>query len=280
MSPTAATTSPDRAIDAAARETIARMRRRSPKADPLARLPDVSPLRIPRHIAIIMDGNGRWAQARGLPRMFGHRSGAAVVRTIVEECGLLGVECLTLYSFSLDNWKRPSDEVQALMELYTTYIEGETEQIMAANIRFRQIGRREGLPTRVLDAVDRLTALTAGNTGPTLCLAVNYGARAEIVDAARALAERVKRGELQPHQIDESAISHHLYTHGLSDPDLLIRTAGEMRVSNYLLWQISYAELHVTDVLWPDFGVDDLHRAIRDFASRSRRFGGLQDVSV
>jgi undecaprenyl diphosphate synthase len=132
----------------------------------------------------------------------------------------------------------------------------------------------------VLDAVDRLTALTAGNTGPTLCLAVNYGARAEIVDAARALAERVKRGELQPHQIDEAAVSRHLYTDGLPDPDLLIRTAGEMRVSNYLLWQISYAELHVTDVLWPDFSVEDLHRAIRDYASRSRRFGGLQDVLV
>lgn len=212
--------------------------------------------------------------------MFGHRNGASVVRTIVEECGLLGVECLTLYSFSLDNWKRPSDEVQALMDLYTTYIDGETEQIMAENIRFRQIGRREGLPEPVLAAVDRLTALTSGNTGPILCLAVNYGARAEIVDAARALAERVKRGELLPSQIDEAAVSKHLYTDGLPDPDLLIRTAGEMRVSNYLLWQISYAELHVTDVLWPDFGVEDLHRAVRDYAGRSRRFGGLTDAAV
>lgn len=279
MSSTTATIPSERELDDPNRETLSRMRRRSPKADPLTRLPDVPPVRIPRHIAIIMDGNGRWAQARGFPRIFGHRNGAAVVRSIVEECGLLGVECLTLYSFSLENWKRPTDEVQALMDLYTTYVEGESQQLMAENIRFRQIGRREGLPPPVLAAVDRLTAMTAGNTGPTLCLAVNYGARAEIVDAARAIAEQVRSGRLSPDQIDEAVISKNLYTDGLPDPDLLIRTAGEMRVSNYLLWQISYAELHVTDVLWPDFGVEDLHRAIRDYAGRSRRFGGLQEVT-
>ncbi|MCC6322838.1 MAG: isoprenyl transferase [Phycisphaerales bacterium] len=253
------------------------MRRRSPDADPAARLPDVHPTRIPRHIAIIMDGNGRWAQQRGFPRIFGHRNGASVVRNIVEECGKLGVECLTLYSFSLENWKRPQDEVRSLMELYKTYIDGEAQEIARKNIRFVQIGRREGLPAEVLEAADRLARLTARNTGPTLCLAVNYGARAEIVDAVRRIADRVAAGEVRPAEIDESVIARNLYTAGLPDPDLLIRTAGEMRVSNYLLWQISYAELHVTDVLWPDFAVEDLHKAIRDFAQRSRRFGGLAE---
>jgi len=255
---------------------VERMKRRTPAADPVGRLPDVHPGRIPRHIAIIMDGNGRWAQQRGFPRIFGHRNGAPVVRAMVEECGKLGVECLTLYSFSLENWKRPADEIEALMELYTTYIEGESDRIVGENIRFRQIGRREGLPARVLAAVDRLTELTAANTGPTLCLAVNYGSRAEIVDAVRAIAERVERGELAASAIDEGTVDGSLYTAGMPDPDLLIRTAGEMRISNYLLWQISYAELHVTEVLWPDFGVDDLHAAIRDYAGRSRRFGGLE----
>jgi undecaprenyl diphosphate synthase len=238
----------------------------------------VHPARIPRHIAIIMDGNGRWAQQRGFPRIFGHRNGAPVVRTMVEECGKLGVECLTLYSFSLENWKRPADEIQALMDLYTTYIDGEADRIVRENIRFRQIGRRDGLPAPVLEAVDRLTALTARNTGPMLCLAVNYGARAEIVDAMRSIGRRIQAGQISPEQIDDELISQNLYTAGIPDPDLLIRTAGEMRVSNYLLWQISYAELHVTDVLWPDFSVEDLHRAIRDYAGRSRRFGGLETV--
>ncbi|MFN7022004.1 MAG: isoprenyl transferase [Phycisphaerales bacterium] len=267
----------DITLDAAGLAAVEAMRKRSPDADPLARLPDVHPTRIPRHIAIIMDGNGRWAQKRGFPRIFGHRNGAATVRTIVEECGRLGVECLTLYSFSLENWKRPREEVGALMELYKTYIDGEADTIARKNIRFVQIGRRDGLPPEVLEAADRLVNLTAGNTGPTLCLAVNYGARAEIVDAVRAIAERVRSGDLDPAHVDEAVISRNLYTRGLPDPDLLIRTAGEMRVSNYLLWQISYAELHVTNVLWPDFGIDDLHKAIRDFSHRSRRFGGLDE---
>jgi undecaprenyl diphosphate synthase len=239
----------------------------------------VHPSRLPRHIAIIMDGNGRWARQRGFPRIFGHRNGAPVVRTMVEECGRLGVECLTLYSFSLENWKRPADEIQALMDLYTTYIDGEAERIVRENIRFRQIGRRQGLPAPVLEAVDRLTERTAANTGPMLCLAVNYGARAEIVDAMQAIARQVRAGQIEPGQIDDRMVADHLYTAGMPDPDLLIRTAGEMRVSNYLLWQISYAELHVTDVLWPDFGIHDLHKAIRDYAGRSRRYGGLDDAA-
>ncbi len=263
------------AADPAALAALARIRLANPKADPLGKLPDVHPERIPRHIAIIMDGNGRWARQRGFPREFGHRNGAAAVRAVIEECGALGVEVLTLYSFSMENWKRPAGEVSALMQLYMSYLEGEIERFMRENLRFRQIGRREGLAPEVLEAADRLTEMTRNNTGSTLCLAVNYGARAEIVDAVRAIAERVKRGELEPSAITDAIIHDNLYTAGLPDPDLLIRTAGEMRVSNYLLWQISYAELHVTDVLWPDFDAKDLHVAIRDYAKRTRKFGGL-----
>lgn len=265
------------ASDTGALEAVRSMRLRSPKADPLGRLPDVHPGRIPKHIAIIMDGNGRWAKQRGFPRVFGHRNGAAAVRTVLEECGKLGIEVLTLYSFSIENWKRPADEVQGLMDLYTTYLEGELDRLMRENIRFRQLGRRDGLPAAVLETVDRITAQTAGNTGATLCLAVNYGSRAEIADACKDIAREVAAGRLDVNDITPETISSRLYTAGLPDPDLLIRTAGEMRVSNYLLWQISYAELHVTPVLWPDFGVAELHAAIRDYASRSRRFGGLEE---
>ena len=227
-----------------------------------------------------MDGNGRWAVAKGFPRVFGHRNGAAAVREVIEECQLLGIEVLTLYSFSLENWKRPSDEVQALMGLYMMYLEGEAERLIRENLRFVQIGQREGLPPEVLASVDRLVEATRGNTGPTLCLAVNYGSRAEIVSAVRTIARKVRKGQVDPDTISEATINEHLYTAGLPDPDLLIRTAGEMRVSNYLLWQISYAELHVTPKLWPDFSVDDLHVAVRDFAARRRRFGGLDHPSA
>jgi undecaprenyl diphosphate synthase len=261
--------------DPEAQAAVAVIKARNPAADPLGRLPDVHPARIPRHIAIIMDGNGRWASRRGFPRVFGHRNGASAVRGVIEECKRLGVEVLTLYSFSMENWKRPADEVGALMQLYVQYLEGEIEKFRQENIRFRQIGRREGLAPEVLAAADRLERDTAGNTAATLCLAVNYGSRAELVDATRAIAERVRRGELRPEEITDATVGQHLYTAGLPDPDLLIRTAGEMRVSNYLLWQISYAELHVTDVLWPDFGPADLHNAIRDYARRNRKFGGL-----
>jgi len=266
-------------LDAASVAALAEMRVGNPKADPCTHLPDVPPARIPRHIAVIMDGNGRWAQQRGFPRVFGHRNGAASVRTVIKQCQNLGVRVLTLYSFSLENWKRPPEEVEALMYMYALYLDGERESLVRENIRFRQIGRREGLPAPVLEAADRLTEATAGNTGPTLCIAVNYGSRAEITDAVRALADKVKAGELDPADIGEHSITDHLYTAGLPDPDLLIRTAGEQRVSNYLLWQISYAELHVTDVLWPDFGVEEFHAAIRDYASRERRFGGLKAVT-
>jgi len=230
---------------------------------------------LPRHIAIIMDGNGRWAREHGLPRIEGHRSGSEAVREIVTQCARLGIECLTLYSFSVDNWKRPPDEVSGLMALYAEHLAGERRTIMDNDIRMIQLGRRAGLPDEVLTELDLTVSASADNHGMTLCLALNYGARTEIVDAARNLAERVQRGELQPDEIDEDLVSTSLYTAGLPDPDLLIRTGGEMRVSNFLLWQISYAELHVTPVLWPDFGKDHLYEAIRSFAKRERRYGGV-----
>lgn len=257
---------------------LAAIAARNAKANPLSRLPDVPPSRLPRHIAIIMDGNGRWASARGFPRLFGHRNGAAAVRATVEECVALGVECITLYSFSMENWKRPADEVEALMALYIAYMTGEAQAFAREGIRLVQIGRREGLPPQVLELGDRVQRETAGNRVLTLCLAVNYGSRAEIVDAVRAIGEKVRGGTLEPSAIDDAAISAHLGTAGLPEPDLLIRTAGEMRLSNFLLWQLSYAELYVTQTLWPDFGVPDLHAAVRAYAQRNRRFGGLASV--
>lgn len=242
--------------------------------DPRAAL-GLEPSQLPRHIAIIMDGNGRWAERRGLPRVQGHEEGAKIVREIVTECARLGVGCLTLYSFSLENWKRPLDEVAHLMDLYHRYLIAERPTLIENDIRFVQVGRREGLPQPVLDELDRSAQVTHGNKGMTLALALNYGSRAEITDAVQSLARRVRDGTLEPDAIDETAISNALYTAGLPDPDLLIRTSGEMRVSNFLLWQISYAELHVTPTHWPDFHRDELHAAIREFARRQRRFGDV-----
>ncbi len=230
---------------------------------------------LPRHIAVIMDGNGRWARRQGKPRMYGHEQGAKAVRAIVTECARLELEVLTLYSFSMENWKRPAEEVEFLMHLYVEYLIAERAEMMDNNIRFVQIGRREGLPGPVLDELDRTTEETRGNTGLTLALAINYGSRAEITDAVTAIAHKVRDGQLQPTDITEQTIADHLYTAGLPDPDLLIRTASEMRISNYLLWQISYAELYVSDVCWPDFSVEHLRDALREYARRTRRFGAV-----
>lgn len=233
------------------------------------------PEALPRHIAVIMDGNGRWAKQHDQPRAFGHRQGAKAVRPIVTECARLGIEVLTLYSFSVENWKRPTDEIETLMELYAEYLEQERPTMLENNIQFAQIGRREGLPPHVLDQIDRTIEQTATNTGLTLVLAINYGSRAEIVDAVRGIARRVEAGEIGPDDIDEQTIDGSLYTHRWPDPDLLIRTAGEMRVSNYLLWQISYAELYVGEVCWPDFDLEQLRHALREYARRTRRFGAV-----
>jgi undecaprenyl diphosphate synthase len=235
---------------------------------------------LPRHIAIIMDGNGRWAQQRGLPRIEGHRHAAASVREVVTHCARLGLQCLTLYSFSLENWKRPPDEVNALMALYAEYLASERQEIMDNNIRIVQIGQRERLPASVLRELDATVQASQASQGMTLCLALNYGARAEIVDAVRRLAQRVASGELRPADIDEESLSGALYTAGLPDPDLVVRTAGELRVSNFLLWQISYAELYVTPTLWPDFRAPDLYAAIREYARRVRRFGAVVESAA
>src|SRR5262245_12286855 len=236
----------------------------------------LEPARLPRHVAIIMDGNGRWAQERGLPRVEGHARGVQSVRSTIEEGCRLGLGQLTLYCLSVENWKRPQSELDFLMRLLEQYLIAERDEIMAQNIRFTTIGRRSELPNNVLAEIDESVRVSKNNNGMTLCLAINYGGRTEIVDAARSISERVQNGDLKPEQIDEATINNSLYTAGMPDPDLLIRTAGEMRVSNYLLWQISYAELWVTQKCWPDFDVPLFHQALRDYGARERRFGGLK----
>jgi undecaprenyl diphosphate synthase len=231
---------------------------------------------LPRHVAIIMDGNGRWAKQRGLPRIEGHRRGVHSVRSTVEECARIGLEQLTLYCLSVENWKRPKAELDFLMTLLRQYLRQERAEIMEQNIRFTVIGRRSELPAAVLREIEENERLSRDNTGMRLCLAINYGGRQELVDAVRQLAEEVRGGRLQPEAIDEGALDAALYTAGMPEPDLLIRTAGEMRVSNFLLWQISYAELWVTEQCWPDFTPAVLHAALADFAGRERRFGGLK----
>lgn len=232
----------------------------------------VDPGRLPRHIAVIMDGNGRWAHRRGLPRIAGHKAGVSSVRTTVETCAQLGVGALTLYAFSVENWKRPRPEVESLWRLLRVYLRRELQTLVRNGIRFGAIGRVAQLPEQVRRELDFVAAATAGNRGMRLNLALNYGGRAEIVDAVQAL---VREG-VPPAAIDEAAIASRLYAPDLPDPDLLIRTSGEMRVSNFLLWQIAYAELYVTETLWPDFDRVALLSAILDFQRRERRFGGLR----
>jgi undecaprenyl diphosphate synthase len=231
--------------------------------------------RWPRHIAIIMDGNGRWAQRQGQPRIEGHRLGVETVRKISEECANLDIEQLTLYCLSSENWKRPQQEIDFLMHLLEQYMIGERKTIMDNNLRVRMVGRRSNIPDQVLKELDQTVAMSRQNDGMWLNLAINYGSRAELVDAVQGIAAKVAAGEIAPEQIDEELISAHLYTAGCDDPDLLIRTAGEMRISNFLLWQISYAEIWVTDKCWPEFTEATLHEAIADFARRNRKFGGL-----
>tara|TARA_R110002072_G_scaffold42064_22_gene119234 strand:- start:134433 stop:135269 length:837 start_codon:yes stop_codon:yes gene_type:complete len=250
------------------------------EASPETLLPDVHPTKIPRHVAVIMDGNGRWAEERGFPRIFGHKNGTASVRTSIETCAKIGIEALTLYSFSSENWSRPDDEIKALMELCIAYCDGEREHFVRHNICVRIIGRRTGLPGEVVGALDRLETATKECTGLTLCLAINYGSRDEIVDAVRSIAERVASGELSSDAIDHGVIDDALYTRGIPDPDLLIRTGGDFRISNYLLWQISYAELYVVDQYWPDFDEQSWLTAVRAFAARKRRFGGLDGDGI
>ncbi len=245
----------------------------------LARLASrgLRPDQLPGHVAIIMDGNGRWAQNRGQPRIFGHRQGIKSVRAIVEEGCRLGLGQLTLYCLSVENWKRPPRELKFLLRLLRHFLVVELEELMEQKVRLTMIGRREGLPPDVLRELDRTIEATAENPGMVLCLAINYGGRTEIADAARKLAQDVRAGRLDPETVDEATFAGYLSTAGMPDPDLLIRTAGEMRLSNYLLWQVSYAELWVTTTLWPDFRGDDLLEACVAFSRRRRKFGGLID---
>ena len=227
----------------------------------------------PAHVAIIMDGNGRWATARGLPRVAGPREGANAARAIVRAADAIGLRYLTLYAFSTENWSRPEDEVTTLMRLLEESIYRELPALMENNVRLRVIGRSAGVPLPVRRGLEHVVSETARNTGLNLIMAFNYGGRDELLDAFRALARRVQAGDLRPEAISEADVSGALYTDGVPDPDLLIRTSGEMRVSNFLLWQIAYTELWITPTLWPDFGPADLYRAVADFQRRHRRFG-------
>ena len=230
--------------------------------------------RLPRHIAVIMDGNGRWAQKRHLPRVAGHRAGTKTARTTIETCARLHIEALTLYAFSVENWRRPKAEIEFLMQLLREYIRKEMPLLQKNNVRMRFLGRPEELPPAVQKDMREATEATAGNNGMILSIALNYGGRAEIVDAINALlAERNGHGSAQP--VTEDQLARHLYTANLPDPDLLIRTSGEMRVSNFLLWQIAYAEIFVTETLWPDFNRASLLAALVDFQKRERRYGGI-----
>lgn len=231
--------------------------------------------RLPQHVAVIMDGNGRWAQRRHLPRLAGHRAGVKAAREIIETCARLKLSYLTLYAFSLENWRRPQAEVDFLMRLLREYLKRELPTIHKNNIRLLVIGRSGQLPEGVRKDIEHGMRMTARNTGMKLVVALNYGGRAELVDAFNAMLEHVRSNGLSAFQADEQTVSEHLYTAGLPDPDLLIRTSGEMRVSNFLLWQIAYAEIYVTETLWPDFSRARLLEALVDYQKRERRYGGL-----
>jgi undecaprenyl diphosphate synthase len=227
--------------------------------------------RVPRHVAIIMDGNGRWARARGLPRVAGHRAGTENLRNIVQAAAEYGIEVLTVYAFSTENWSRPAHEVNALMRLLESAIDSELDALQRNGVRVRHIGRVEGLPARLVAKIRDAEERTSGNSRLILCVALNYGGRTEIIDAVRRIASE----GLAPQEITEETFNQHLYTAGLPDPDLIIRTGGDVRLSNFLLWQASYAELYGTPVYWPDFDREQLHAALLDYAARQRRFGGL-----
>jgi undecaprenyl diphosphate synthase len=235
----------------------------------------IEPQQIPRHIAIIMDGNGRWATKRGLPRFEGHRQGGKTVERIVQYCLELGVECLTLYSFSLQNWRRPKEEVDFLMWLYAQYLVKIRPMLMDNNVRLVHLGLASQLPESVQTALSETVSMTAANTGMVLALALNYGSRTEIVEAVKKIVKKCTDGQLAVEDIDEQCITAHLDTAGLPDPDLVIRTSSELRISNFLLWQISYSEFYVTETLWPDFDKADIDKAVKAFAGRSRRFGDV-----
>ncbi len=232
------------------------------------------PGRVPAHVAVIMDGNGRWAKRRGLPRLAGHKAGAAALRELIGTAIEIGIRYLTIYSFSSENWNRSAEEVSGLMDLFVDVLHKELQSLQEQHVRVVVIGRMDALPRKTRTAFEECIAETADNDGMTLIVALNYGGRSEIRDATQAIAEKVAAGDLSPTDITEDMVAEHLYTAGIPDPDLVIRTSGEMRVSNFLLWQIAYSEFWVTETLWPDFGRDDLLEAVVDYGARERRFGG------
>jgi undecaprenyl diphosphate synthase len=247
-------------------------------AEPLvtSHLPsDLNRERLPRHVAVIMDGNGRWAQQRGLPRIMGHRRGVDTLKKLLRTCRDWGIKALTAYAFSTENWGRPLEEVDFLMTLFERVLRQELAEMMDEGVQIRFVGNLQSLPPTLQAEIDKAVEQTQNNPGIRFTIATNYGGRQEIVQACRAIATQVQLGKLAPENIDESLFSHHLYTAGLEDPDLLIRTSGEMRISNFLLWQLAYAELYVTDTLWPDFDLVEFHRALCDYQKRHRRFGKI-----
>lgn len=235
--------------------------------------PDLMRDRLPRHVAVIMDGNGRWAKRRALPRIMGHRRGVDVLKKLLRTCRDWGVGALTAYAFSTENWGRPTEEVEFLMTLFERVLRQELREMMSENVRIRFAGNLTALPTSLRAEIDRAVEMTSTNTGIQFTVATNYGGRQEIMHAVKAIAAQVQSGQLELDDIDESVFERHLYTNGICDPDLLIRTSGEMRISNFLLWQMAYAEIYVTDTMWPDFDRTQFHAALRDYQSRERRFG-------
>jgi undecaprenyl diphosphate synthase len=247
------------------------------KQPTLQNLPaDLVQERLPRHVAVIMDGNGRWAKGRGMPRIMGHRRGVDVLKNLLRCCRDWGVEALTAYAFSTENWGRPSDEVEFLMTLFERVLRRELREMMNEDVCIRFVGNLSVLPTSLQAEIEKSVEATRHNKGIKFSVATNYGGRQEILQACRAIAAQVQQGHLQLGDIDESIFERHLYTSGICDPDLLIRTSGEMRVSNFLLWQMAYAELYVTDTLWPDFDRAEFHRALSDYQRRERRFGKVK----
>ena len=242
---------------------------------PASNLETSPPLEVPRHLAVIMDGNGRWARSRGLPRVEGHQAGVRAVRSLTQACCELGIKFLTVYAFSTENWKRPKEEVAALFSLLEHFLPEELPSLQANNVRLQAIGRLHQLPEGAQHVLNECIAKTAQNTGLTLVLALNYSGRTELEDAIREICREVREGRLQPEDFSQAHLSARLYTGHWPDPDLLIRTSGEMRLSNFLLWQLSYTELYVTPKLWPDFGKDDLRAAVQEFQRRQRRYGGI-----
>ena len=238
--------------------------------------PDLDSQRLPQHIAIIMDGNGRWAKERGLPRIAGHRKGVEVLKDILRCCRDWGIKCLTVYAFSTENWHRPHHEVDFLMVLFEHMLHQELGELQREKVRIQFVGDLEALPRSLYQEIVRAVCLTRSNLGIQFNVAINYGSRHEIVRMCRQIAEKVRLQQIQPQDIDENVISQHLYTASHSDPDLLIRTSGEMRLSNFLLWQMAYTEMYFTETLWPDFGREELHLAIKDYQRRDRRFGKVK----